>query len=144
MVRRCPLKPILLIADGDVELCDLFQGFLSRQGYDVETASDGLDCLEKLRRVRPAALVLERDLRWGGGDGVLAWLREENTGSRVAVVLTAMAGPRGDVGRGSLPPGVSFLPKPFTPAALLETVRDAVARRGQELGLDACSELCIG
>jgi hypothetical protein len=53
----------------------------------VETASDGLDCLKKLRRATPAALVLDLKLHWGGGDGVLAWLREDRMW--VTSVMTA-------------------------------------------------------
>jgi CheY-like chemotaxis protein len=83
------MKSTLLIADGDAELCHILQRFLGKCGYDGATASDGLDCLEKLRQERPAVLVLDLGLRWGGGDGVLAWLREETVVSGVAVVLTA-------------------------------------------------------
>src|SRR5438067_11067086 len=72
------MKQTLLIADGDAELCDLYEMFLTECGYEVEAASDGLDCLRKLRQVIPAVLVLDLELRWGGGDGVLARLREES------------------------------------------------------------------
>jgi DNA-binding response OmpR family regulator len=68
------MNQTLLIAEGDAELCDVYRRFFARQGFDVETASDALDCVEKLRRVPPAVLVLDWELRWGGGDGVLAWL----------------------------------------------------------------------
>jgi hypothetical protein len=44
------MKPMLLIADGDAELCGAFETFLVERGYEVETASDGLDCLAKLLR----------------------------------------------------------------------------------------------
>ena len=56
----------------------------------METVSNGLDCVEKLRRVTPAVLAWE--LRWGGGDGVRAWLREKGAKSGVPVVLTTTAG----------------------------------------------------
>jgi DNA-binding response OmpR family regulator len=140
------MKPALLIADGDVELCDFCHRFFSEEGYEVAIASDGLDCLEKLRRVRPAALVLDLDLRWGGGDGVLAWLRDERAASGVGVVLTATAGSAPDVAE---PPVVKFLPKPFALMTLLECVRAAVAGKGREQPFNpyraaACPELFIG
>jgi DNA-binding response OmpR family regulator len=121
------MKPTLLIADGDTELCALNQRLLTKHGYQVETAADGLDCLAKLRRATPAAVVLDLTLRWGGGDGVLAWLREEGAASGVAVVLTATAGyPLGGA-EVVQPPVVGFLPKPFALTALLASVRAAVA-----------------
>ena len=57
------MRQSLLIADADVELCDLYGRFLTELGYEVATSSDGLDCLQKLRQVTPAALVLDLDLR---------------------------------------------------------------------------------
>ena len=71
------MKQTMLIADGDAELCDHYRNFATEHGYDVETSSDGLDCVRKLRQVTPTVLVLDMELRWGGGDGVLGWLREE-------------------------------------------------------------------
>ena len=65
-----------------------------------------------------------------GGDGVLAWLREENPTPEVSVVLTATACPPPDLADRSAPPVVGYLPKPFALTALLESVRSAVARRG--------------
>ena len=141
------MKPVLLVADSDAELCEIYQRFLGERGYEVAVASDGLDCLEKLRRVRPAALVLDLGLRWGGGDGVLAWLREEGAG--VGVVLTATGGYHPGLTEDVAPPVVRFLPKPFALSALLETVRAAVASKGLVGPFDRNrpsprSELCIG
>ncbi len=96
----------------------------------MQTAADGLECLEMLRRRTPAVLVLDRELRWGGGDGVLAWLREQGAVPGVSVVLTATAAILADV-EPLGPPVVTFLPKPFTLAALLESVGVAVADNGR-------------
>ena len=126
------MKPTVLIAESDAELRDAYRTYLTGRGYEVETAADGLDCLEKLRRVTPAVLVLDRGLRWGGADGVLACLREERATSGVSVVLTAMAGNPPDVAGDIEPPVVQFLPKTFSPAALLESVRALMARTGRE------------
>jgi DNA-binding response OmpR family regulator len=126
MVRRGFMSPTLLVADGDAELCDLYRMFLTESGYTVETAVDGLDCLAKLRSVTPAVLVLDRDLRWGGGDGVLARLREAYEGLDVPVIFTTAGDRRtgpGDVA----PPVVRVLTKPFAMATLLESVREAIA-----------------
>ena len=85
------MKQRLLIADRDAELCEVYRRFLTERGYEVETSTDGLDCLAKLRQVTPAVLVLDLELLWGGGDGVLAWLREERPAPRIPVLLTATA-----------------------------------------------------
>jgi DNA-binding response OmpR family regulator len=141
------MKPTLLVADGDAALCAAYQRFLGERGYEVEIASDGLDCVKKLGRVRPAVLVLDLELHWGGGDGVLAWLREEGAAAGVPVVLTAAASDSPMVANFE-PPVVTFLPKPFALTTLLESVR-AAADKGHEEPSNrnrvfACSELFIG
>jgi DNA-binding NtrC family response regulator len=142
------MKPTLLIAEDDADLRSVYQKFLSQRGYEVMTASDGLDCLAKLRQVWPAALVLDRDLRWGGSEGVLAWLREEKAATAMPVLLTATAGdPPGAAA--VRPPVVTFLPKPFTLTLLLESVRAALGKSGsgdlfRQDHASAQSELFIG
>jgi DNA-binding response OmpR family regulator len=143
------MSQTLPIAEGDAELCDIFQSFLTTRGYGVETASNGLDCVEKLRRVVPAAIVLDRELCWRGGDGVLAWLRESEATLSVPVVLTATAGYLPDGTNAIEPPVVAVLAKPFTLTALLESVRAAVAKKECQapfngIGAPAGPELCIG
>jgi two-component system response regulator MprA len=128
--RSFLMNQALLIADGDAELCDVYRGFFACQGFDVKTALDGLDCVEKLRRVTPAVLVLALELRWGGGDGVLAWLREEGAKSGVPVILTIAAGSPPHMAAFTEPPVVDHLCKPFALTALLERVRSAGARTG--------------
>jgi len=126
------MKPTVLIADGDAVLCAVYQNFLTGRGYNVAIASDGLDCLEKLRRLVPAVLVLDLDLRWGGGDGILAWLREEGAVSGVVVVVTATAADSLAIDGDIQPPVIRFLPKPFALTALLESVCIAVAKKRRE------------
>ena len=106
------MKHRLLIAISDAEWCELYRRFLTELGYEVETATNGLDCLANLRQVAPAVLVLDLELPWGGGDGVLAWLREESP----ALV-------------------VDYLPKPVALTPLLESVRSAVASRERRTGV---------
>jgi DNA-binding response OmpR family regulator len=111
-------------------LYDVYRRVFACQGFDLETASDGLDCVAKLRRVTPAVLVLALELRWGGDDGVLAWLREEGAKSGVPVILTITAGNPPHRAAFTEPPVVDHLCKPFELTALLESVRSAVARTG--------------
>src|SRR5262245_16120199 len=81
------MKPCLLIAESDPAFAAIYQRFLSRYGCAVVSASGGLECLEKLRRTSPEVLVLSGELLWGGSDGVLAQLREEDDLPSVPVIL---------------------------------------------------------
>ncbi len=117
------MNPVVLVTDADREYADLLVQFLARQGYAAETASGGLECLDKLRRLSPEVLVLDRELPWGGGDGVLACLREDVPTPRPAVVLTTRdaewPAERLDA------PVVGCLRKPIHLAELLKSLAEA-------------------
>jgi adenylate cyclase len=137
----------LLIADGDAELCDLYRQFFEKRGYEVITSSGGLDCLRKLRVVTPTALLLDLGLPWGGGDGILAWLRDEYPAHDIPVILTATAGCLWDFADFIQPPVVDYLSKPFRLTALLVRVRSVIAEKARREPLHrhyACPELFIG
>lgn len=61
----------VLIADPDRTLLAAYQARLSQEGFEVRTVTNGLDCLDALYRSKPDLLVLEPEMPWGGGEGVL-------------------------------------------------------------------------
>jgi len=113
------MKPRLLIADSDAELRDMFRRYFSASGFDIAMADDGLECLEQFRQFLPDVLVVEREMPWGGGDGVLGRLREEYPLLAIDVVITTDDGRDFD----PAPPVIACLEKPFSLASLLEVIR---------------------
>lgn len=79
----------VLIADADEALFALLQSFLWDRGHEAEFASDALKCLTMLREFVPDVLVLDRDLLWGGCDGVMAHMCEDPDLAAVPVILVA-------------------------------------------------------
>jgi DNA-binding NtrC family response regulator len=128
------MKPVLLIADSDIELCELYAMFFAERGFETETACDGLDCVNKLGRHRASVLLLDRGLCWDGADGGLAWLREQTPVPELSVVLTTGPNNPRAVPSYARPPVGACLTKPFRPDLLFDTVRTAVIeRRWKEL-----------
>ncbi len=122
------MMPTLLVTDCDPLMCDIYQQFLAQFGYAVETASDGLECLRKIDQLRPVVLVLDQALPWGGGDGVLACLREDRVDNDLAVIVTA-ANPTDRTENDLKLPVIYFLPKPFTQIDLLEAICTTIAKK---------------
>ena len=79
--------PTVLLAEADRDLRNGYSDFLSRHGFQVDTVTNGLECLAKLRRFVPDMLVLDLELPWGGGDGVLALLCEDSRLVPTRVIL---------------------------------------------------------
>lgn len=77
----------ILIAVPDDSLANSYEEFLCRDGFDVATVTNGLDCLAKLCTWTPDVLVLELDMPKGGGLWVLAMMHDGLEIPRVPVMV---------------------------------------------------------
>src|SRR5262249_24541490 len=90
--------------------------------FEVSVVTNGLDCVAGLRSFRSDILVLEPELLWGAGEGVLARMREEEDVPAVPVILL-VASDR-ELPRGTPPlPVRSILQKPLPPQELAARIR---------------------
>jgi DNA-binding NtrC family response regulator len=79
----------VLIADPDEGLLEGFRRRL-REKFELATATNGVECLARLRELAPDVLVREPQLPWGGGDGVLAVMHQVSRLAFIPVmILTA-------------------------------------------------------
>ena len=78
----------ILFADADPVLAEHYQAHLSRLGFEVTTAADGLACIAQLRQRTPHLVVLDAGLLWGRAEGVLALMQEHSDVPDVPVLVT--------------------------------------------------------
>ena len=118
----------VLIADSDEYLLNSYREYLEQHGFEVATATTGLECVERLRDYEPDLLVLEPSIPWGGGDGVLAMMQEESDIPVVPVIVLTYGCDRGVLYR--LAPFTidDYQVKPLRPTRLAERIC-AIARR---------------
>lgn len=112
----------ILIADGSELLLDLLESFLRDRGHIVTSARNGLECAMELRRFIPDVVLLERNLLWGGSDGVIAMMQDRLGPAAPPYIL--MTGRRDESGNGeaSSSLGVETLTKPFRLTALTQAL----------------------
>lgn len=120
------MSDTILFADTDGELCELYQRFFLQRGYEVETARDGLECLTKLQQRKPAVLILELELPWGGADGVLGCMEEETSLSSIPVIIIGTNSPPAALSADHNPLVYFSLLKPFRFDDLLASIRAAL------------------
>jgi two-component system, cell cycle response regulator DivK len=113
----------VLLADGNESLLAEYTEFLARQGVTVATAATGLECIERLRDFHPDVLVLEADLQWGWGEGVLARMFEDSDLPRVPVIVLADPYERNARARLAGFPIQGFYLKPVMPSMLATAIR---------------------
>jgi DNA-binding response OmpR family regulator len=118
---------VLLIED-EPNIIEAIRFILSRDGWSVDTHSDGATAMEAIRRRRPDGVILDAMLPNRSGYDILADLRAaEDTAALPVLMLTA----RGQAKDRELAErhGVSrFMTKPFSNSEVLSTVREIVPR----------------
>jgi CheY-like chemotaxis protein len=66
----------VLMADPDKSLPPVFRGPLLHEGFELLPTTNGLECIARMKEHAPEVLILEPQLPWGGGEGVLAVMGE--------------------------------------------------------------------
>lgn len=87
--------PLVLVIDDDTTVLDLLRRSLNRDGFRVETASDGASGLAQARALRPAIITLDVMMPGMGGWEVLAALKEDPATSDIPVVVMSIVDEKG-------------------------------------------------
>lgn len=103
---------------------------LCRNGFDVVTADNGLECLQIFQSFTPDVIVIEPELLWGGGDGVLDVIREDPVLSEVPVLALTTKCNRTAIYSISQFAISDFWVQPIGPAQLTERVSLLAHREG--------------
>lgn len=115
----------ILIIDDDVELCTLVTRYLTREGFEVDTANDGEHGVEKALGGDFVLIVLDVMLPKLNGFDVLWRLRAE---SETPVLMLTARGDDVDRIVGLEAGADDYLAKPFNPLELAARIR-AILRR---------------
>ena len=115
----------ILVVDDDRDIRDLLDRFLTKHGFRVSTARDGLSLRKALVNVAIDLIVLDVMLPGESGLSLCKTIRSEST--TPIIMLTAM-GDDSDRIIGLEVGADDYLPKPFNPRELLARI-NAVLRR---------------
>jgi CheY-like chemotaxis protein len=116
-----PRPTRVLVVDDERDVRTLVCHILADQGYEVDSAVDGREALEKIRASAPDLVVLDLMMPEVDGWHVLRELKGTVGAPRV-VVLSAF----GDAGRVAEAGAAGFLAKPFRFAQLIDACRKAL------------------
>ncbi len=119
----------LLLIDDDRQLCSLMRDFLTRQGFAVSIAYDGLTGLAMASQEPHDLVLLDVVLPGLGGFAVLDELRR---GSDIPVLMLTARGEPSDRVFGLSAGADDYLAKPFDPAELVARIH-AILRRSPAL-----------
>ena len=113
----------VLVVDDDDVIRQLITVNLELEGFEVMTAVDGQDCLDKVKDVDPIVITLDVMMPRMNGWEAASRLRADPETAGVKVVLLSARAQEADLQRGSRIGVDAYLTKPFDPDELIATVR---------------------
>ncbi len=113
----------ILTCDDEKHIVRLIQVNLERQGYEVITAYNGAECLEKVKEDRPDLIVLDVMMPEMTGFEVLDVLKKDPETENIPVIMLTARAQDSDVLRGWQSGVECYLTKPFNPMELIAFVK---------------------
>ena len=134
----------ILVVDDDVNIIDFFKSVLEEQGYEVQTADNGLRAVEKARVYMPDVILLDIIMPEMDGYEVTEELKGDPKTSNIPIILvTGMDGLEDKI-RGLESGADDFLTKPFNFDELVARVRSLIRLKRMQEELSALHDKCGG
>lgn len=123
----------ILIVEDEIEIAELIQLYLSKEGFNCHICRDGSTALERFEAIQPDLLIL--DLMLPGLDGleVCARIRQQQAAKDPYIMMLTAKGEEIDRIIGLSTGADDYMVKPFSPRELVARVR-AVLRRSLRAG----------
>jgi twitching motility two-component system response regulator PilH len=117
---------VLIVDDSPTEV-HVLSGFLKKHGFEVETAADGGEGIEKARAVKPDLILMDVVMPGMNGFQATRELARAPETASIPVIMVTTKGLETDKIWGMRQGAKDYLVKPVTEAVLVEKVRGALA-----------------
>ena len=114
----------MLVVDDDEVIRQLIAVNLTLEGFDVATAIDGQDCLDKVQAIGPDVITLDVMMPRLDGWETAVQLRKAPRTAHIKVVLITARAQEDDMTRGTNVGADAYLTKPFDPGEMIRVVRE--------------------
>jgi DNA-binding response OmpR family regulator len=120
----------VLIVDDDPVVRRMLPLSFESEGFDVSTASDGLEGLEAMRRDKPNVVVLDIMMPKLDGMRVMNELQDDDDLRGMPVILLSAKATSLDIDLGLKAGASDYVTKPCDPIDLVDRVRSLLAKTG--------------
>ena len=124
-------KPVILVADDDPQILTMLGIRLSKRGYQVVEAADGLQTLDKARQEHPDLVLLDVMMPGKNGWEVAKELRADEELRNVGIVMLTAIGERVNEMTSPLYGADAYVDKPFDFSDLEKKIKDVLSERAQ-------------
>ena len=118
----------ILLADDEEDIKTVVKLFLESKGYEVTTAFDGLDTLEKAKSEKPDLILLDIMMPLIDGFEVCKRLKSDETTASIPIVMLSAASKLDSVRKGIDMGAADYIVKPFDPSKLENVISKILGR----------------
>jgi DNA-binding response OmpR family regulator len=116
-------KGPVLVVDDEPDIVDFLTTVLVDEGYVTETASDGIEAMEKIASAKPSLVILDLMMPRMTGFEVLHALRGKRMSGRPSIIVLSAKSSHHDILEALESGADDFIPKPFDLEDLLLRIR---------------------
>lgn len=134
-------KGVVLVADDSATNLDILHRILSRGGYDVILAEDGIEALEAVKKVKPDLILLDVDMPKMDGFSVCQRIKADEKTAHIPVIFISALDELGDKVRAFEVGAVDYVIKPFKVEELMMRVASQILLAHQQQEILKLSEI---
>lgn len=127
------LKNKVLLVDDDEQILRSLRVYLELEKYQVETAVNGKEALELLKKEKPDIMVLDIMMPEMDGFEVLEKIKEDNEVKDIPVIMLTAKGQDVDVLKGYQMGALSYMTKPFNLNELVENIELVLSSKDSQV-----------
>ena len=116
----------ILIADDEPYISRSLSFVLQKEGFEVETACDGEEALEKVRQFKPKILFLDIMMPLEDGYEVCEKLKSATDTKDIYIIMLTAKGQIIDKKRGLEVGTDEYITKPFSPREIVDKVKEII------------------
>lgn len=119
-------KKKILTVDDEIDIVKGLEVRLKFAGYEVITAYDGLEALNKARKEKPDLIIMDLMLPKIDGLKVCALIKGDSRYSKIPIIILTAKAQESDVKLGKEVGADLYLTKPFDIKILLEKIKELI------------------
>jgi len=123
MKKNLAEKKILVVDDEPFILKSL-SFVLTKEGFHIQTATNGVEAMEKIRQQKPDIVFLDIMMPKMNGMEVCRWIRDDPDLRNIYVIILTAKGQEMDREKGFSIGADEYMTKPFSPSSVLQRIRE--------------------
>lgn len=123
----------ILVTEDSATILAMIKDVLESKGYEVITASDGQEALDKAKKENPDLIILDLMLPKLDGYKVCRFLKFDEKYKNIPIVMLTARAEEKDIKIGKEVGADLYIPKPFDPEFILAKIAELLVVKGAKI-----------